>query len=253
MIEERRGVSEVLSFALVFAIITSSVALVYVLGFPGLTNQRNAERVDNAERAFDILADNQVDIYERGAPSRATEIKLAQAQLSIGEEDAINVSAYNGSGQYVGASEVTYAPIRYQADDASIVYENGAIVRSDRSGAVMNRRPGMLFSEDRTVLPIVQTRTREPQSVGSDSVVLVRTVHSSDDLLFELRDDPPYDVTVNVTTTPARAPVWESHLESQLDWESDPCDVTAGGTNVECTFQTRRLYVSVSRIDVNLR
>lgn len=250
---DRRGVSEVLSFALVFAIITSSVALVYVVGLPGLEGQRDAERVSNAERAFDILADNMADIHERGAPSRATEIKLAKAQVSITDDYEMNVSAVNGSGTYVGEARTTYRPVRYQSQDSTIVYENGAVIRSDEgSGAVMKREPQMLFGEERTVIPYVQTRSRDAQSVGSDSVVLVRAVGSTSSLMFERRDDPPYEVTLNVTTTETRAEVWKSYFESEIDWMDPNCSITNGGTNVECTFETRQLYVSVSRIDVNL-
>lgn len=248
MIEQRRGVSEVLSFALVFAIITSSVALIYVLGFPGLEGQRDAERVSNTERAFDILADNMADIYKRGAPSRATELKLSQAQLAITDAYTINISANNSS------AEVSYRPIRYRSDDATIVYENGAVIRRDEgSSAVLKRQPAMLFDEERTVIPYVQTRSRAGESVGSDSVVLVRASRSESEVLLELRDDPPYNVTLDLNTTEARAPVWEGYFESEIYWTEDACSVPDATNNtVSCTFETRQLYVSVTRIDVDL-
>lgn len=251
MTGDDRAVSEVLSFALVFSIIVTSVALTFVLGFPALEDERDAERVTNAERAYDILADNMADVYKRGAPSRATELKLSNAQLVLADEETVNVTVVNGSGTTVGAAPVSYRPIVYQTDSAVIAYENGAIVRADESGgAVMKRDPEMLFTEERVVVPYVETRSRSVQSVGSDSTVLVRGVESGREVLFERRGDPPYTVTLNVSTPEKRAVAWERYLESELDWETDPCTVH-GGTTVSCEFTTDQVYVSVTRIDVD--
>lgn len=74
-----RGVSDTLGFVFVFAIILSTVAVVTTIGMAGLQDTRDVERVNNAERAFDILGDNMEDIADRGAPSRATEVKVEEA------------------------------------------------------------------------------------------------------------------------------------------------------------------------------
>ena len=68
-----RGVSEVISFVLVFSLIAATVALVYVSGIGGLESTRSSQRVTNAERAFDVLHDNIANIHRRCTPSRATE------------------------------------------------------------------------------------------------------------------------------------------------------------------------------------
>jgi len=251
MTGDRRGVSEVLSFALVFAIITSSVALAFVLGFPALEGQRDAEQVTNAERAFDILADNMNDVYKRGAPSRVTEIKLSDSELAVVGQQRVNTTVVNGSGDTVGFAPTSYRPIVYQSDTTTLSYANGAVIREDRSAAVMKREPRLLFDEERTVLPTVQTRSRGVQSIGGESTALVRSVRSVSEVQFALRDDPPYEVTYNVTAaTEARATAWERYLEAEIDWKDDVC--TIHGTKVSCVFETQQLYLSVTRIDVDL-
>ena len=53
-----RAVSDVLGYVLIFSLITSSVGVVYVAGYGSLDSLRNAERFNNAERAFDVLDSN---------------------------------------------------------------------------------------------------------------------------------------------------------------------------------------------------
>ena len=77
-----RSQSDVLGFVFVFAIVVSTIGLVFATGFTGLQDARDFERVNNAERAFEVLRDNVGDMIYRGAPSRVTEIKLASASLA---------------------------------------------------------------------------------------------------------------------------------------------------------------------------
>lgn len=248
-----RAVSEVLSFALVFAIITTSVALAFVLGFPALEDERNAERVTNAERAFDILADNMEDIYKRGAPSRVTEIKLSDAQLAVVEEQQVKVTVkFADNGTEAENQTSSYRPIIYQSGESKLSYANGGIVRVDRESAIMKREPALLFEQDRTVLPTVQTRSRNVQSVGSSSTAILRATLSESEVLTERRDySAGYTVTYEFTAaTQRQAAVWEQYLEGEIDWRSDAC--TVNDTLVECTFDTDEVYFSVSRIDVEL-
>ncbi|MEA5386913.1 hypothetical protein VB779_07480 [Haloarculaceae archaeon H-GB11] len=93
-----RAVSEVVGFALVFSMIVAMVAIVTLGGMGQLQSARDFEQANNAERAFEVLADNLADVHQRGAPSRATEIDLEHAQLFVGDPVTINVSGEDTSG-----------------------------------------------------------------------------------------------------------------------------------------------------------
>ena len=95
---DERGVSDVVGFVLVFALVTATVGVVYTTGIQGLTGSRDVERVNNAERAFDVFANNVDDVIRRGAPSRATEVKLADADLHYGAPVTVNLTL-TGSGK----------------------------------------------------------------------------------------------------------------------------------------------------------
>lgn len=261
---DERGVSEVIGFALVVSLILATVGVVYVSGFGGLQDARGAERVDNAERAFDVLGDNMADIYQEDAPSRATEIKLADAQLEYGSTTTLTVELTNFDASTTPFFTTSLDPIVYTANDrpTKLVYEAGAVVREERDSAVFKRDPPFLFAEDgstRTaVFQFVQTRATGSTSVGGDSTVLVRTEHVVSEPLNASTDPAAdttgsaYDVKLTVDTTEQRAPLWTEHLNeaipSALATSSPPC--TSSGGTVTCTIEVERVYVSAARIDV---
>ncbi|MFC4549508.1 MULTISPECIES: DUF7289 family protein [Halorussus] len=247
-----RGVSETVGFVLVFALITLTVATVYVVGIDGLTDARDAEQLNNAERAFDVLADNMADLHRQDAPSRATEIKLAEAQLGFGEPTTMTVSV-DVAG--TPADTVEIAPLVYSGrSESTLVYEAGAVIRTDPGGAVMKRAPDMVFRADGgvVILPVVQTRATGSGGVGGSKTVLVRGTRAVSEVL-SARTSGGYRVTVTVDTAPARAPVWRRYFEARLDdprWNGN-CDVVGTDADtVECSFDAERLYVTATRVDV---
>ena len=253
-----RAVSETLGFVLVFALITSTVGVVYVSGIGGLTDARNAEQVNNAERAFDVLADNMADIHQRNAPSRATEIKLADAQLGYDEHTELSVEVLSSGN----TDRVKIAPIVYTDDSGSeIVYEAGAVVRTDpNGGAVMKREPKMVFRVDDggdrvAIIPFIQTRTGDTGGIGGSTTVLVRGKHAISEVLTARTSGGPYTVTFTLDTTSSRALVWKRYLEAEMDestWNLD-CDlVGTDDDTVECSFTVDRLHVTATRIDVTI-
>jgi len=197
-----RGVSEVISFALVFSLIAATVALVYVSGIGGLENTRSSEQVNNAERAFDVLADNIGDIHRQAAPSRATEIKVSDAQMEFGDPVRVNVTIRNKMGGNV--SVIEYQPIVYSADGGTdLLYSNGALFREDPSGAVMDKNPPFLLTYDADndektlILPVIETRNAGVESTGSQRTVLVRTLLATREVT--IAEDDPESIRFNTT------------------------------------------------------
>lgn len=260
-----RGVSDVIGFVLVFALITSMVAIVYTFGFTGLENTRQEERISNAERVFDILADNVGDLQKRGAPSRATEIKLSEATLGYGSETSLTVEVMNMDSTTIYSTNLD--PVVYTPTDSPVrlVYENGGVFREQRNGGVVLERPGAAFREDgptkTAVIPFVQTRQTGKPGVGGSSTVRIRTENTGSEVMGALstptdaNSDPDgddadeYEVKYTIDTTPTRASLWESALEERISWRSDACS-TSDGT-VTCTFGVERLYVTATRVDVS--
>lgn len=259
----RIGATEVLGFVLIFSLIASTTGIVYVYGFGGLQDARDATALDNAERAMDVFADNVRDIHNRGVPNRATEIKLYGAGLALDAPTTwrVEVTATNDGITKSYSSDVE--PLVYAAGDTELVYANGALLRVDRGGAVMHREPPFVFrrvgGENVAVVPFIETRSPVEQNVAGRTTVLVRTDLAISESVVETAGnytDASLAVNLTAETTPERAVVWERYLDAEVADAyglSDPCRlVGSDSATVACEFDAARIYVGVSRIDVDI-
>ncbi len=235
----RRAVSDTLGFVLIFGIIVSTTAVVYVGGFDALTGARDAQQFANTERAFDVLDSNVDDLAVHGAPSRTTEVLLSNGALGFGNSVTFNVTTAD-SGYY----EATTRPLVYRADDGDrLVYSNGALFRQYGDRAVLFGEP-RVSAGDRTLVPLVVTRAASSEiSTDGTRRLLVRTDVTS-------RDVARFTTATNLTVTSPRAGAWEQYLEDELGANCDgPADGRTG--EVECELGDD-VYVQAVFVDVEL-
>lgn len=232
-----RALSDAIGFVLVFAIIVASISVFYATGFQGLEDARTAERTNNAERAFDVMQSNLQDLSTQGAPSRATEIKVAEAELYVADKAEINVSLrYASNGSLVSTNTTTqpgpinYRPVVYESDpNTAVIYANGAVIR--RSGGdnyVMTQDPGFVFSKERVLMTMFQTQTAETPSVAGSKTVLIRALAKSRSVVFS-NSKHTYDLHVNMTTP--RAEAWKTYFEDQ----GLSCSIS--GDDLSCVYE----------------
>ncbi|MEF8840741.1 MAG: hypothetical protein V5A62_03825 [Haloarculaceae archaeon] len=266
-LRSRFGATEVIGFVLVFSLVASTTGIVYVYGFGGLQEARDATALDNAERAMDVFADNVRDIHDRGVPNRATEVKLYGAGLGLREPTTWRVEVSAPADGITKSYSSNVEPLVYSAGDTELVYANGALVRLDRGNAVMHREPPFVFrqvgGENVTVVPFIETRSPTTQSVAGDTTVLVRTDLALSETVVERSgnySDTSLAVNLSVETTPERAVVWERYLEAEITGAYGPSGDPDGhcrlrGTDsatVACEFDAGRVYVGISRIDLSI-
>lgn len=257
---DERAASEVIGFVLVVSLVLLTTSVVFVSGFTGLEDTRDAERIRNAERAFDVLDDNMGDIAYRNAPARATEIKLDEAQLSLAPNTEITVEATDSAGNTETMTRQV-RPIVFTAKDGSkVAYEAGAVIRQSRGGATMNSEPGLVFDQDHTVLTLIETSSSSTSSVGGSATVLVRgsrDVSATDDpertqVLYTQDTNPPIDVTLEIETVPERTGAWERYVEGELSENGLTGSCSVSGDTVTCTFDTQAIRAGSSIIDVEI-
>lgn len=207
-----RGVSETISFVLVFALVVASVGTVYAVGVSELESTRDAERVANAQRAFDVLADNLRDLLE-GAPSRGTEVKLADATLRSTNDVAVNVTVAPASGPSESWSYST-DPVVYDVETGGqIRLGNGAILRdSERGGATVVRGPPLVVDDDRVLIHLIKQEHVGSPAVGGSDTVRIRMSADRPRVFYDETTDFAM-VRVNVTTPYTDA--WARHYESR--------------------------------------
>ena len=242
-----RAVSEAISFVLVFSLIVMVVAISFAGGVSSLQDIRDVERVTNAERAFDVFADNVADVTAGDAPSRATEVKLAEAALYVDDPVVVNVSAVHASQPSRSFTrEYEVQPLVYESRGGElIVYSNGAVIRQGES-SVMSRTPDLVLSTDRVVVPLTVTRAGERRSVSGSQTVLVRTDRAVTRVVAARSDGPYERVYLNVTSP--RADAWAAHLDAREDVS---CTLASGTASCEISA-VERVFVTVVEMDVEL-
>lgn len=247
--DQQRAVSDAVGFALTFAVVVVAVALVYSLGVGTLYDLQDAQRVENAERAFDTFADNLNDVSQEGAPGRSTEFQLGGGQISGADlvEFTVSVEGDPNATQTIGVT-----PVEYRISDTSMYYVSGAVLRTDRGGGRLDRQPPFRFADDVTVLSFIQTSGPRNQ-VGGEGTVRITGRETGPTTVERVTGGngttPPFNITFNVSTTAERAPVWKRYLETQLGDGS--CDID-DETTVSCKFATDRLYVRRTSVDVRV-
>lgn len=237
-----RGQTETLGFVLVFALITASIGLVYASGFTGLNEVREFEQVNNAERAFEVLADNMEDISHRNAPSRSTEIKLAQARLHIA--DNIQIEVNDPDTDFNNSYDIR--PVIYDADTGTeIVYSQGTVLRSQTDGGAVISESTIVIGADRIILPIIQTRRGGTSGVSGTTTVRLRADHAQTRLVY-VDDTASNQIWFNITSP--RASIWHAHLDDTYPFDS----CTLSGDTVACSIETDRVHVLLVQIDLSI-
>jgi hypothetical protein len=249
---DRRGVSETIGFVFVFALVTASVGVVYTTGIGGLEDAREDEQLTNAVRAFDVLADNVKDVTREGAPSRATELKLAGANLRFGDSVRIEVQVNHTDTD----ANATYArntrPLVYSDSAGEVVFSAGATFRVDNGYAAMRNEPGLLVGDRRSVVPLLVAYPRgDSNGVGGSSTVLLVTHRQSQELPGQFDTGPGGDdARVNVTVESPRAAAWGRYFEAK---GMNALDADASDGNVTYQFHTDHLLVPESVVEFEMQ
>lgn len=224
--EADRGVSEVVSFILTFAIITTMIGLLYSGGFVSLERLQTGNQMQNAEGVFFAMADSFGELQEGQAPKRAGALDLdVGASIAISNESEIEVEVNDASGPVFSERLVTRS-MDYRLDERAVTYETGAVFRSNDGGSVLVGEPSGLIcspSTDSAVVSVVTLVDPNDVSVASGTVT-VTGIQRSTTLLYPTDRTAPGTIdNVTVDIDAPREAAWHSHLEGTTAW-TDPDD-----------------------------
>lgn len=240
-----RGINDILGYIVVFALVIVSITFVTLSGMTALEDTRDAEKVNNAERAFDVVADNMEAIYARGAPSRATELDLGNAELFYANNVSITIE---GDGTVLAERELRPVELRATKEE-SLVYEGGAVFRDRGNGtASIVNEPPFLISQDRVHIPVIQTTAPAIESAGSTTVLLRG---KSTERSVVVSDTTGSYSTITIEISSARYEAWEDHLEDNGALSCSTDDATETVT-CDTTSSPDLVYISVQQIELSL-
>ena len=241
-----RAVSEVIGYVLVFSLVVTSIVIVSGPGFSVLEEARSAEQNRNAETAFDVLHANMAELYTGHAPSRATEMDIGDSDLVVGENVTVRIHLDEGGGSWDNDTSYRIRSVVQRLDDERrLVYEAGAVLRTNREAGIVVSDPPVLSNDESVHITIPATQSASTFSVRGGTV-LVRGAVQERDVVVSDTDDTYQTVILNVTSP--RADLWHDHLEEGGFDCSGPTNDTT-----ECQRDSfSRLYVTAHEIDLSL-
>ena len=177
---KERGVSEVIAFILVFAIILGSVGLLYVVGFDSMQSYQENEQLSNAERAMDALADNFNDVarYD-GIESRSGELSARGGTVRVGGEST-NVTITDGDDDPIKLDQsgikledLELGTLQYESGGDTISYEGGGVFRGheDHDGSVTLSEPMVKCGTSSAIITLVIIDADGERSLTADGLV----------------------------------------------------------------------------------
>jgi len=247
-----RAVSDLVGYILVFSLIFVTVGAISLGALPTLDSARESEQLQNAERAFDVLNSNMIEVYERGAPSRATEINADDGTVETREAVTFNITLVDSAGNTTSSVTETNPVVFTGLGNTEFVFEAGAVIRDQRDQSVMLREPPFSVGDKRVLFTLVKTVSDSRQAVGGGTV-LVRAVSTSRSVEIADTDTSvsEYDqFNVTVAGSP-RQDAWQRYFENELG-----LNCTAG-TELDCGLDltqtnVRQTFVTIQGIRINL-
>lgn len=207
---DERAVSEVLGYVLVIALITMTIAVVMTTGIGGLESSQQSEQINNMERGFDVLSHNIETLTGGDAPTRATELRLVEGKITYGEEMTVNVTH---DGNLIDNLSIISRPIVYDSgSDVEIVYEAGALIRSDGGVSTILSEPSIVESNDSLLVEGVRTRayTGSEETIDEVDTTHVRKEHLGTPTATKIINEGEI---VNVTVSSSHADAWMTYFE----------------------------------------
>lgn len=240
-----RAVSDVVGYVLIFSLIVATVGVVTTVGFGTLEDRQTAEQINNAERAFDVFANNMENVYRDGSPSRATEMRLSGGTLQYGEP--VNITIQDAADENVNHT-VQMTPLVYSEGETEIIYVGGAVIRSERESAVMIRDPPFRIDSQRTLIPLVDT-TGFPgvRTISAEERVRVRSANIE---RIAAPEPDLYDADeVRINVSSPRSDAWVRYFDERA---TEVGGTVSNNEEVSYTFETEELSAPQSRIQLRL-
>ncbi|MFC7234477.1 DUF7289 family protein [Halosegnis marinus] len=255
-----RGVSDVLGYVLVFAVVVVAVTLLVTNGLGTVESVRTNARLDAAQGGLAVVDANVEGLHRSGVPRRSTALQLNGGRLSLAGTTAIGVVATHDGEEVTNYTDVGVRLV-HRVGDRSVSLDFGGQFRTGAGGATtvtdpppfafVRRDAGGPF--DRVTLPVMLQRGND--TVDSRSQVSVLASASGRRLVNHSAaraGEPPVRGEITVVTEPSRARAWAGYFDERgLSRNATATDLDAGVVVYE--FETRRLVVHEVRVEFGLR
>jgi len=251
---DMRGVSDVVGYVLVFALIIGATIPILAVGTTELEDQRDRVYVAGGERAIAAFSEVMGAIRRSESRGGAVVLHAGRGELTIAATTTMTVEQVDARGQRVG-THVTHrvGSVVYSRDDTVSGYESGLRFRTDNTGTVGRDRPPIVTlggSADRTVVTLVGTRP----AGGAATVTQTGLVHVRASVVDRRRIELPESTVaphvIRLRIDSPRAAAWADALGA-VDGVTVDQSATTSATVVatfdkDATVSVRMVIVEIS-------
>ncbi|QCC50003.1 DUF7289 family protein [Halapricum salinum] len=263
MSERRRGraVSDVVAFTLMFGIILTSVGLVATFGLAELNSFNEHQKIENADRTFELIARSFDELEESQATVRTEAIELGGSSITVEESSSLTVTVRDTDTGTTHTESFPLNTLQYEVDNRLIGYENGATyrVRTNADGGIINRDPGLVCSDGQAVLSLVTIRAEEDRYISGSGTLRITGRLNDSSLLYPVSDTDVGNASaadqVDLQFTfsgESRAREWANHFDrAPGDWSVTSQTDTSVTVRCGASEDLDHVYVRRSIIEVS--
>lgn len=252
MIGADRGVSEVIAFLLVFAILLGVSLAGAVYGIETLEITTTGDQVLAAERGLGIFSADLEDL-SMGATRRHTAITVPDGTVHMGPPIAVDVAVTIGS-KTVPVLRATPTPVVLDVGRSAVVYESGAVLRQQAGTDRLVTAPHWVIDPEQSIVSVIDTRSSGAvTAVSGAAIQLISTSTGtvSDRLALDPDAAGTDSLSVTITITGPRAAGWARGLARDQRFET--VTLIDDGGEVRATFTTDALVVMRTGVDVRIQ
>jgi hypothetical protein len=233
---EERGLSDVVSFTLMFTTIIVSVALVSSFGINTLELVQQGEQKDSAEHSFQTITQQFNELAAGGPHRRTSRMNLDSGSLLIRDGTTMRIEV---NGGYSPAVDQVFdlRSLEYEQAETAVSYEGGATFRGSRDysggslsyNSVVKRDPPMTCTDDVALLSFIRLEGEDTRKISSGTVTLVATRTSQSFVYPKNRTgrhaaSDATSVDLHVQNSQFHKDAWVSYLDAASEWTAIDSD-----------------------------
>lgn len=162
LLNDGRGVSEVVAVVLLMAIVLLGMAAILFLGGAQLADDQDAVELEQVEQALTQFDDGAERVGPGGTTSQRVQLGLQANRGTLDVDENAGHITVEYRDEFTEADERTVletemGELVYEYDGTTIAYQGGGVWRSDGDGSLMVSPPEITNNEKTLTLPVVKT------------------------------------------------------------------------------------------------
>ena len=174
----RRGVSDVVGYVVVFTLVVCSVISLAGVGTSEVADQQRAAQLAGVERAMTAF-DQDLERTSFGAIHQTTPVPPSDGEMTVSSTTTLTIERVDATGQRVGKrTRWQLGALTYTDDETTVGYDAGVRFRADAGATAVHDTPSVVATRGepaRVVVPVVVFRPAGSIDGQTDAAITVST------------------------------------------------------------------------------